>query len=235
MIVKSIQTGLIAGSALLASFGLVQAQEATTTSTPEDVIPEASEVNPTDDDAGDSDTAAADGQSLTAPTTQENSATAAGDSAAGDSGSGPVAPSGMVQAGQAQLDRMEATADNIAQMLRAAREDNDIVKALCLDDKLNQINVAARTAGDRQASLEAAAASGNEERVRTDYQVLEALAVRGNELASEANLCIGAENGQLGGTLLKVEIDPSVPNGDSTNTPPNVVISAPPVAASPTL
>jgi hypothetical protein len=128
---------------------------------------------------------------------------------------------------------MEAAADNIARMLREARKKKDVVKMLCLDDKLNQMNVAARSATDRVASIEAAVKSGNAERARHDDAVLDALSARATELTAEANQCIGEETGVVGGSTLEVTVDPDIPKEDTATPRPPVLISTPPVAASP--
>lgn len=146
----------------------------------------------------------------------------------------PRAPEQILADAQATLDRMEAGADNISLQLRRAREEKDVVKTLCLDDKLNQMNVAARSASDRVASIQAAVESGNTERAQHDDAVLGALAVRANELIAEANQCIGEETGVLGRTELELYVDPSIPTTDTAAPPLPPVISTPPVAASPT-
>lgn len=146
----------------------------------------------------------------------------------------PRSPEVIRQEAQATLDRMEADADNISRQLRRAREEKDVVKTLCLDDKLNQMNVAARSASDRVASIDAAVASGNAERAQHDDAVLGALSVRANELVAEANQCIGEETGVLGQTKLELTVDPSIPATDTAAPPLPPVVSTPPVAASPT-
>jgi len=143
-------------------------------------------------------------------------------------------PEVILSEAQAALDRLEASADNIGRMLRPAREDKDVVKTLCLDDKLNQMNVATRSAADRVESITVAVKSNNTERLQHDDAVLTALKVRANELGAEANQCIGEESGTLGTSSLEVVIDPSTPSSDTASPPPPTVISSPPVAASPT-
>lgn len=145
----------------------------------------------------------------------------------------PRSPQEILEEGKKSLDRMEASADNIARMLREARKNKDVVKVLCLDDKLNQMNVAARSATDRVASIEAAVAAGNTERARHDDAVLSALSARATELTAEANQCIGEETGLVGGSTLDVTVDPDIPKEDTATPSPPVLISAPPVAASP--
>lgn len=143
-------------------------------------------------------------------------------------------PEQLLADAQASLDKMEASADNIARALRSAREEKDVVMTLCLDDKLNQMNVAARSAADRVASIEAAVASGNAKRAAHDDAVLGALALRGNELSAEANQCIGEDSGVLGATTLELKVDPAIPKSDTASPAAPVIVSSPPVAASPT-
>lgn len=195
MMVKRIQTGLLAGSVVLASFGLVQAQTAATA------------------------------------TPSTDSATAVPSTAEGEGRT----PEEILASAHAEVVRMETTSDNIDRMLRGAREERDIVKALCLDDKLNQINVTTRTAEDRVASMESAVSSGNLGRLSTDEKVLAALVVHANEISTEADQCIGAEQGGFGKTTLSVKMDPKIPVGNTTSLPPTGIVSTPPVAASPTL
>lgn len=144
-------------------------------------------------------------------------------------------PEQILADARASLDKMEAAADNVGRMLRQSREAKDVVKTLCLDDKLNQMNVATRSAADRVAGIEAAAQAGNAERVGHDNAVLEALAARGGELSAEANQCIGEERGTLGATELEVTIDPAIPKEDTATPATPIVISSPPIAASPTI
>ena len=63
------------------------------------------------------------------------------------------------QASEAQeiLARMDGQRGTVRRMLEEARAQRDVVKTLCLDDKLNQIDVALRNARDRKAAIEGAA------------------------------------------------------------------------------
>ncbi len=148
----------------------------------------------------------------------------------------PKSPQEILAEAQFTVDRMEATADNISRMLRAAREEKDVVKTLCLDDKVNQVNVAVRAAADRLAVIEAGVDSGSTDRLDHDQSVLGALGGRAQELAVEANQCIGEEGGVVGESELNVQFDPSLPEGNVADSPTSQsIISQPPVASSPTL
>jgi hypothetical protein len=134
------------------------------------------------------------------------------------------------------LAKLDQSSQNVGRMLRDARAAKDVVKALCLDDKLSQVDVAKRSAADRSASLAEAAKSGNAERAQHDFEVIGALEERSNALSAEAQQCIGEEKGYAGGSSLKVTVDPSIPINDAAQPPPAVpqVIPAVPQAASPT-
>lgn len=166
------------------------------------------------------------------------SAASAENDALTESGSGSTeqatskkSTSELVASARIAVDTMETSADNMSRMLRAAREDKDVIKVLCLDDKLSQMNVATRSAGDRLKGLEAAVSSGNEDRARHDSAVLDALTDRGTELGAEANECIGKEQGVIGGSTLEVKIDPEIPSNLGNGLPVlTTVPTAPPAA-----
>lgn len=140
----------------------------------------------------------------------------------------------MLVKARSVLATLDASSQNVSRMLREARAKKDVVKALCLDDKLSQIDVAKRSAADRVQSLEGAASAGNTERAQHDFAVIGALEERANALASEANQCIGEEKGFLGGSSLQVTVDPTIPQSDTSASPPPPVIAQLPQAASPT-
>ena len=99
---------------------------------------------------------------------------------AGGAGAGAPAPDAQVgferrqqlspQDELAQADqgiaRMDQASNAVRHQLEAARQARDVVKTLCLNDKLSQIDVAARSGRDRQAALQAAVQRNDVERYR---------------------------------------------------------------------
>lgn len=128
----------------------------------------------------------------------------------------------LLTKGRESLNTIETAAAEINQQLTGANEDKDVIKSLCLGDKSDQITVAVSSAADRVSGLEAAAASGNKERAIHDSAVLDALVDRASELGSEAEQCIGVEQGSLSGSSLDVTVDPEIPEGDLTAIRPQV-------------
>ncbi len=145
-----------------------------------------------------------------------------------------LTPAQMLDEGRTTLERMEIGAENIRRQLRDARQAHDVVKALCLDDKLSQMDVAKRTASERLTGLEGAVQSNNGERTKHEFAVLGALRERGEGLVAEANQCIGEETGFVGESRVTLVVDPNIPDIDP-QVPTDPLISVPPVLVSPTL
>jgi hypothetical protein len=153
-----------------------------------------------------------------------------------------LTPPQMVAAAKALLPAMDKSAAVVRRQLTVAREQKDVVKSLCLNDKLNQVDLAIRTATDRVGGLEAAANANDAERSRHQYTVVLVLNERVTTLVSEANQCIGEETGFVGESIVTVEVE-GVPNVDPsehptttvTNQPPVVTIPEPPTQASPSM
>src|SRR6266850_354446 len=67
-----------------------------------------------------------------------------------------LSPQEQLAQADAFVARMGVTGGSVRRMLEQARSQRDVVKTLCLNDKLNQIDVAIRSAQDRRAALEQA-------------------------------------------------------------------------------
>jgi hypothetical protein len=145
-----------------------------------------------------------------------------------------LSPQQMLTEAKAYLPAMDRGANAVRQQLGVAREQKDVVKTLCLNDKLNQIDLAIRTATDRVEGLGAAVAQNDADRSRHQFTVVQVLRDRVNTLVSEANQCIGEETGFIEESAVTVEIDDSIPDEDPSEFPADPVLSGPPVLSSPT-
>ena len=135
---------------------------------------------------------------------------------------------------------MDQAARAVRKQLETARQQRDVVKALCLDDKLSQIDVAGRSAKERKASLAAAVQRNDSELSNHEYTILTVLRQRTEQLTAEANQCIGEEAAYLGETKVTTQIDPSIapetaPYPPGSPGPDFGQISNPPVCTSCTL
>ncbi|HHH28253.1 MAG TPA: hypothetical protein ENK57_07905 [Polyangiaceae bacterium] len=138
----------------------------------------------------------------------------------------------QVSAAEGYLRNMETTRESIRRDLEDARQQRDVVKTLCLNDKLNQLDVAIRSATDRKRGLDLAASRGDADLANHEFTILSVLFQRGQQLDAEAKQCIGKEVGFVGESSTTVDIDPNLPFEDPTDLPDPVVIAQPPNCAS---
>jgi len=109
--------------------------------------------------------------------------------------------------------RMDASASSVRRQLEAARAQRDVVKTLCLNDKLSQIDVAIRSARERKMALQTAANRNDVELSNHEFTILTVLRQRLEQLSNEASQCIGedssaASGGGGGGTRVVTAVDP---------------------------
>ena len=133
----------------------------------------------------------------------------------------------------ALLAQMQATAATTQRMLAQARLARDVVKTLCLNDKLSQVDVASRSATDRKASLHSAVARNDRELSNHEFTILLVLKKRAEQLSAEANQCIGEEAAFTGATNVVTTVDTALPSDQTemstiSPSPPG----SPPVSAS---
>jgi hypothetical protein len=171
---------------------------------------------------------------------------------------GPTPPAGQVgferapqlspQDELAQADaiiaKMDQSSTTVRRQLDAARQGRDVVRSLCLSDKLSQVDVAARSARDRQGALQAAVQRGDSELANHEFTILTVLRQRTEQLGAEANQCIGEEVAFVGQTQVVSVVDPNLPGEDNTAFPPDpgalggeapvTIVYPPPTRVSPT-
>jgi hypothetical protein len=136
-----------------------------------------------------------------------------------------LSPDEMVARGKAFVAGIEQASGSISRQLQAARKDRDVVRVLCLSDKLNQVDVALSSAQDRLNALRGAAERSDVDRTKHEYTVLEVLNDRVRVLINESNQCVGEETGFIGEAEVSVSVDPNLPNAETSfdansNAPP---------------
>ena len=155
------------------------------------------------------------------------------DASAGLSRQVNLSPKEQLAQSEAFLSRMEGGRATVRRQLEGARAQRDVVKTLCLNDKLNQIDVAIRSAQERRGSLEQASLRKDSDLANHEFTILTVLRQRVEQLHAEANQCIGEEAVLFGETKITTSIDPNLPHEDPSSYPDNPIISVPPVIASP--
>jgi len=144
-----------------------------------------------------------------------------------------LSPQEELTQADAAIARMNQAAATVRRQLDTARQARDVVKSLCLSDKLSQIDVALRSARDREAALQASAQRSDVELSNHEFTMLTVLRQRTEQLTAEANQCIGEELSFVGQTQVVTVYPTGLPE-DTTNPseiPP--IIVSPPVTVSP--
>ena len=146
-----------------------------------------------------------------------------------------LSPQEQLAQADAFVARMGVTGSSVRRMLEQARAQRDVVKTLCLNDKLNQIDVAVRSAQDRRGALEQASIRKDSDLANHEFTILTVLRQRVEQLRAEANQCIGEESVLFGETKVITTIDQNLPHEDPSSYPDNPIVSVPPVTASPVM
>ena len=140
-----------------------------------------------------------------------------------------LTPQEQVVESQKHLARMEAAGAGVRKMLEEARKQRDVVKTLCLNDKLSQIDVAIRSGRDRRQQLQAAVGRNDVELSNHEFTILTVLRQRVEQLVAEANQCIGEESAFIGDTKTTVVIDPGIAPDETPypDTNPTLIVGPP--------
>lgn len=121
-----------------------------------------------------------------------------------------IPPQEQLAQSEQDLAKMEATRDQVRRQLMEARAQRDVVKTLCLNDKLSQLNVAIASAQERHDALAAAVKSNDTDLATHEYTILSVLRQRSDQLQGEANQCLGEEIGrpdEKASVIMKVDKD----------------------------
>jgi hypothetical protein len=147
-----------------------------------------------------------------------------------------LSPQDELNQADAILSRMTQASATVRRQLDTAREARDVVKSLCLSDKLSQIDVAGRSARDRQTALQAAAQRNDVELSNHEFTMLTVLRQRAEQLIAEANQCIGEDLAFVGQTQVLTEYPQGLPGEDTTQYPATdpPFVTVPPISVSPT-
>jgi hypothetical protein len=144
-----------------------------------------------------------------------------------------LTPEETIARSAAILGRMEASRVSVEQKLQAARAQRDVVLTLCLNDKLNQLDVAIRGVRERREALSAAAARRDADLLAHEGVIVSVLGQRGDQITAEANLCAGSPTDLFEPSEIKHWVDPDIPPDPSAWEGPSAgVIIEPPACAS---
>jgi hypothetical protein len=133
-----------------------------------------------------------------------------------------LSPAEELSQSEGFVSRMDSSRTGVRRQLETARAQRDVVKTLCLNDKLNQLDVAIRSARERRQSLEAAVQRSDADLANHEFTILSVLRQRSDQLTAEANQCIGQEAGFVGESAVTAQIEPGIPPDPGKFEPPPV-------------
>jgi hypothetical protein len=150
-----------------------------------------------------------------------------------DPRAGEMLPAERLERGKEIVGAIERASQSIQRELASARDDRDVVRVLCLNDKLNQVDVALRSGQDRLAALAASVEGTDPARSQHELTVLEVLNERVRVVVNESSQCIGEEAGFAGEAEVSVSIDPNLPAAETGSAPDALAVPPPPNISSP--
>lgn len=122
-----------------------------------------------------------------------------------------LSPQDQLREAEGIIQRMDIARGNIRRQLETARAQRDVVKTLCINDKLNQIDVAKRSAQERAQALKSAVNTNNADLSGHEFTILKVLQQRSEQLTAEANLCVGQEEAFVGVSTVTQTVDKNLP------------------------
>ena len=144
----------------------------------------------------------------------------------------PEAPGDPAIAAGSIVDEIRSSASTVRAQLQAARAQRDVVKTLCLNDKVSQLDVTFRSASQQREALLATAAEGDAAVAQAQAR-LGAHREQARRVAAEAQQCAGSPEpaGDPGGHTFMTE--PELPAAGDYPAPEDVsTVAQPPLAVS---
>ncbi|MDX2052082.1 MAG: hypothetical protein SFV15_06820 [Polyangiaceae bacterium] len=150
-----------------------------------------------------------------------------------------LTPEEMLATVKNHLLQMDQAVAGVQAQASATRDRRQVVKLLCLDDKLSQMMAMRRVAQQRSQVFELALSSKDKNGYWHAYTVLRGLRDRVTAVQADASQCVGEEIGPVGESSVEVTVDSAFTNEDENGFPiadpdnTDVLISRPPVVSSP--
>jgi hypothetical protein len=127
-------------------------------------------------------------------------------------------------ASEEMVSKIEQRATFVRRQLGLARQERDVVKTLCLSDKLSQLDVTSRAASERKEARKLAVSRNDKETRAHEFVMMSVLEQRSEQLIAESNQCVGEEASFVGTSQLQVTIDPVVETSDQTALPQTHIV-----------
>ncbi|MFW2389818.1 MAG: hypothetical protein ACN4G0_15875 [Polyangiales bacterium] len=133
-----------------------------------------------------------------------------------------LSPAAQAKAAAAAVENASASCGAQSQAHQSAKRDSDIIRATCLEDKLDQCNANLQSMKRRQSALNEAISKGDAGSSNHELTVIGVLSQKFKMLAQAANQCVGQDLFDTGDTQVKEEVDIFAPDEE-----PNIIVPVP--------
>lgn len=142
----------------------------------------------------------------------------------------------QVREASAIVDEVRRIRRQVSDMLDTARQERDLIKVNCLNDKLTQIDVNLRSAQEHQELLSNAVSIANDGQRNHEFTLMGIYRGRGTNLEQEARQCVGEGGAGFGnlGTVVNV-VTNGITDQDTTTLRPDSLTPERPLVSSPVM
>ena len=134
------------------------------------------------------------------------------------------------------IETMNSQRRRVSDLLDRARQERDIIKVNCLNDKLTQIDVTLRSAREHQELLQTAVSINNDGQRNHEFTLITIQRQRTEQFEAEARQCIGEDTGTFDrDTRLTLVVDPNIAEQDTTTLTPDMLTPERPLVSSPVM
>jgi hypothetical protein len=127
----------------------------------------------------------------------------------------------QIRESNAIVTEIQATRTQVSNMLDTARQERDIIKVNCLNDKLTQVDVTLRSAREHQELLSTAVSINNDGQRNHEFTLMSIYRGRTTDMAREAQACIGEGNGTFDqGSRVQVTVSNGITTQDTVTLQP---------------
>ena len=143
-----------------------------------------------------------------------------------------LTPREMVERAERYVEEMREILKEVLQVLEDARQENDLVKLNCVNEKFTQLKGLLRVSENSSISLQEAVAKQDPDEAQHQYAKIAIARENSTRLRTEAEECIG----QLAfvideDTIVDVQVPEDLPEDFSDYQPPAPVVVRPPAAS----
>ena len=133
------------------------------------------------------------------------------------------------------IEEIQRIRRQVSEQLDQARQERDIIKVNCLNDKLTQIDVTLRSAREHHDLLQTAVGINNDGQRNHEFTLINIYRSRVEGLEIESRQCVGEEATAFDRTVVTLRVSRDIPTEDTTEMPIDSLLPERPLVTSPVL